>query len=340
VELFRVDPTSDAQFDAWFSVLHHADLERNQGPHGGWKPDEWRARALDVDAPKFHQLFAYGESVTGPFAIGALEYSRADNLDWIGGDLFVEPRERRKGYGSALLARLEELARLDHRRSLLFWVTEPEHEHRRGTSRFFAPHHGYEVVEENIQRDLAWPLAPGELDRLERQWAPHAGEYEILAWLGGSPEEFLDGRAHLMAVMPVEVPDAGFGAEVERWDADRVRQHDRRVNDMGRDHFVAVARRRASAELVGFSELTVSRVSPHASYQWDTLVVRAHRGHRLGGLMKLATMRLMAKGDYETTKIVTFNNERNTAMIAVNEALGARATGGIVTWRKDLSSRT
>jgi GNAT superfamily N-acetyltransferase len=337
MELFSVDPTSDSEFDAWFAVLHRADLDRNQGRSEGWKPQEWRARALDVTAPVFHQLFSYGDDVTRPVAVGALEYSRDDNLEWIRAELFVDPTERRRGYGSELLRRLEDLARADGRSSLLFWVIEDAHEHGSGPSRPFAPRHAYDVVEENIRRDLAWPLAAGALDQFERAWSPSAEEYEILSWVANTPDEFLEGRAHLIAVMPVEVPDAGFGVEEERWDATRVRSHERRVLDMGRDLLVAVARHRASGELVGFSELTVSREPPHATYQWDTLVVRAHRGHRLGGLMKVATMRLLEQGGYETDKIITFNNSLNTAMIAVNEALGARPSGGVVTWRKVLS---
>jgi len=136
--------------------------------------------------------------------------------------------------------------------------------------------------------------------------------------------------------MPKEVPDAGYGLEEERWDAARLRGHEARTHEMGRDLLVAVARERSSGELVGFSELSVSRERPGTAYQWDTLVARAHRGHRLGGLLKVATMRLLEAGGYETHQIMTSNNERNVAMIAVNEALGARPSGGIVTWRKRL----
>jgi hypothetical protein len=80
----------------------------------------------------------------------------------------------------------------------------------------------------------------------------------------------------------------------------------------------------------------VSRDQPQTAYQWDTLVVRRHRGHRLGGLLKVDTMRLLEAGAYQTQKITTFNSKLNGPMIAVNEALGARVAGGMVAWRKDL----
>jgi hypothetical protein len=88
------------------------------------------------------------------------------------------------------------------------------------------------------------------------------------------------------------------------------------------------------------SELTVSRERPETAYQWDTLVMRAHRGHRLGALMKIATMRELEAGHYATTTIMTSNSSLNTAMIALNEQLGAYRAGGIVTWRKVLLPST
>jgi GNAT superfamily N-acetyltransferase len=130
------------------------------------------------------------------------------------------------------------------------------------------------------------------------------------------------------------VPDAGLELEEERWDEQRVRQHERRVDEMGRDLLVAVAQHRLSAELVGFSELSISRARSETAYQWDTLVIRAHRGHRLGRLLKIATMRLLASANYDTHKILTFNSWRNEPMIAVNEALGTYVAGRIVNWRK------
>jgi hypothetical protein len=50
--------------------------------------------------------------------------------------------------------------------------------------------------------------------------------------------------------------------------------------------------------------------------------------------MKLATMELLDRGGYATTRICTHNSTINGPMIAVNERLGAMVGGGVVTWRK------
>jgi len=335
VEFTRVNVRNDDEFMAWFEVLRRSELARDQG-RGGWLPQEWRARALDETVSSYFELFSYGHDATHPVAIGSLEVTRDDNLSWIGATLDVGPEERRRGHGAAMLRHLETHARELGRSSLLFWAREGARDIGRGPNRGFAPRYGYHVVQENVQRDLTWPRPAGELDARFVEWSPHARDYDIHSWTGAAPEEYVAGRAHLSAVMPVEAPSGDFAPEEERWDGDRVRQHERRVEEMGRDLLVAVALHRASATLVGYSELTVSRERPDTAYQWDTLVLRAHRGRRLGGLLKLATMDLLERGHYDTTRITTFNMRTNAPMIAVNEALGARVTGGMVAWRKQL----
>jgi len=336
MEFARIDATDDAQFNAWFGVLQRSERSREGAPGQGWHPDEWRARSVDETAPKVFRLYSYGPSRDRPVAVGALEVTREDNLAFLEGSLFVDPTERRLGYGSATLAELEACARELERPTLVVFVIEGSDEIGTGPNRSFAPLHGYRVAEENVRRDLAWPRPEGELDRLQDEWSGFASGYEIISWTKGTPEDLVDARAHLSAIMPAETPHVDIDVEAEHWDADRVRHHEATTDQMGRDLLVAAARHRATGELVGYSELTVSRDQPQTAYQWDTLVVRQHRGHRLGGLLKIATMRLLEAGDYPTEKVTTFNSTLNTPMIAVNEALGARIAGAMVAWRKDL----
>ncbi len=332
----RIDANDDVLFDAWFGVLQRSEQSRDGERGQGWHPDEWRARSIDETAPKYFRLYSYGPSLDQPVAVGALEVTRDDNLALMEGHLFVDPNERRRGYGSTLLAELEGCAREAIRKTLVIFVIEGSREIGTGPNRAFALRHGYRVAEENVRRDIVWPRPPGELDRLWSQWIPFATDYEIVSWTDGTPEEVLEARAHLSAIMPAEAPHVDIDMEAEHWDAERVRIHETTTDKMGRDLLVSAARHRASGELVGYSELTVSRDQPQTAYQWDTLVVRAHRGHRLGGLLKVTTMRLLETGGYATKKITTMNSVLNGPMIAVNEALGARIGGAMVAWRKDL----
>jgi len=336
VQFTRIDAAIDEQFDAWFAVLQRSERARDGEAGQGWHPDEWRARSLDESAPRYFQLYSFGPSTANPVAVGALEVTRDDNLAFIEGNLFVDPSERRRGYGSELLQRLEAAARDLDRPTLVIFVIEGSREIGTGPNRAFALRHGYRIAEEGFRRDLEWPRPEGELDRLWNEWSPFATDYEIISWTKGTPDELVEGRAHLSAIMPAEAPHVELDVEAEHWDAARVRLHEATTDAMGRDLLVAAARHRASGELVGYSELTVSREQPQTAYQWDTLVVGRHRGHRLGGLLKVTTMRLLESGGYRTKKITTFNSTLNGPMIAVNEAIGARVAGAMVAWRKDL----
>ena len=336
MQFTRIDANDDEHFHAWFAVLQRSEQSRDGEPGQGWHPDEWRARSLDESAPRVFRLYSYGPTPEHPVAVGALEVTRDDNLSFIEGNLFVDPAQRRRGYGSALLKELETAASELDRPTLVIFVIEGSREIGSGPNRAFAARHGYRVAEENVRRDLEWPRPDGELEDLRTTWSPYATDYEIISWTNGTPDELVDARAHLSAIMPAETPHVDIDVEAEHWDASRVRVHETTTNEMGRDLLVAAARHRATGELVGYSELTVSREQPQTAYQWDTLVVRSHRGHRLGGLLKVATMQLLESGGYATQKITTFNSTLNGPMIAVNEALGARVAGAMVAWRRDL----
>lgn len=332
----RVDPIDHGAFMEWFGVLQRSELMRDDGQGGGWQPDEWRARAVDVDGPSVIQLFALRhEGVV--VAVAGLTVTRDDNLHTLRGDLFVEPSARRQGYGTELLAFLESYGADLGRSELLVWVIEGANEVGSSPSRHFAPVRGYELIDEMARRDLAWPQPPEVLASLVAEWAPYAKEYELHTWVGGAPDALAERLADLMSRMGHEANHADITVEQELWNVERLRTHEATVHEMGRDLLVVAATHRETGELGGYTELTVSRDDPSTAYQWDTLVARAHRGKRLGGLMKAVNLQQFAAQGYETRRISTFNSVRNAPMIAVNEALGAVLAGGMVTWRKELT---
>jgi hypothetical protein len=68
--------------------------------------------------------------------------------------------------------------------------------------------------------------------------------------------------------------------------------------------------------------------------QQDTLVLREHRGHRLGMLLKVANLRQLALQFPEQSAVTTFNAEENRFMLDVNEALGFTPMGYEGAWRR------
>jgi GNAT superfamily N-acetyltransferase len=71
--------------------------------------------------------------------------------------------------------------------------------------------------------------------------------------------------------------------------------------------------------------------------QEDTLVLREHRGHRLGMLLKVANLQYLEQVAPGHPGVLTWNAEENRAMLDVNEAVGFEPIGYEGAWRKDLT---
>jgi GNAT superfamily N-acetyltransferase len=332
MEVGEVDPGDRAAFDEWFAVVEASVAARWPG-RPGWLPDELRGPALDPDGPFRTVLLAARE---GGRAVGAawVELPLHDNPHLAQVTLEVHPARRRRGAGRALVGAVERLAAADGRRVVFGW--EEERLGPAGSPAVpLAEGLGYAMVLEQLRRELEVPFDEARAAALESGARPHAGGYEIVT-LEAWPEEWLADRAAFGRHMSTDPPLGGLALDAEAWGAERVRSHERRIEAMGRRVTVAAAVDRATGRPVAFSELTVSRAVPEIAYQWDTLVLPSHRGHRLGLLVKVANLRRLGEISPETRTVVTWNARDNEPMIAVNEALGARVVAIGRTWQKRL----
>ncbi len=140
-------------------------------------------------------------------------------------------------------------------------------------------------------------------------------------------------RLDLSDVAGIHACHAAFAA------AQRVRE---RVNGL-REHFGArdysvAARHMATGEVAALTQVTVDPSDPGWGFQLITAVIAAHRGHRLGLLVKVAMLEWLATAEPKLERITTWNAEDNTHMIAVNEALGYIVFGASATsWRLDVA---
>jgi hypothetical protein len=72
-------------------------------------------------------------------------------------------------------------------------------------------------------------------------------------------------------------------------------------------------------------------------FQWDTLVMAEHRGHRLGLLIKAANLRALRRELPDVSWLCTWNAESNEPMLRVNRALGFHPVGRTTEWLKQTS---
>jgi RimJ/RimL family protein N-acetyltransferase len=90
----------------------------------------------------------------------------------------------------------------------------------------------------------------------------------------------------------------------------------------------------ATGRLVAHTTVVIEREDPTWAEQHDTVVVPAHRGHRLGLLLKTAMVGWLAEAEPQVRRVSTWNAESNEHMIAVNETLGYRWTGRKVAFQR------
>ena len=262
-------------------------------------------------------------------------------------DVLTSHRER--GVGTALLAILEQGAAALGRGVLQ--STQP-HTATAGGSRIAAPtgfgdlpagdpgvrfllRNGYalELVARICVLDLAGSRDAVALQR--RLAEQHAGPgYRVHTWTGDCPPEWLDDIAVLLTGMSTDAPMAGMQVAEDVWDAERVRQRDARQREGGGLLVTSAAEHVPSGLLVAFTEASVPLGEAQPVGQGATLVLRGHRGHRLGLLLKAANIQQLLVASPTATVISTVNAEDNVAMLAVNDALGFRSLGLEGSWQK------
>ena len=95
-----------------------------------------------------------------------------------------------------------------------------------------------------------------------------------------------------------------------------------------------VARHRATGELAGHTVVVVDGERPRLGDQHDTAVASAHRGHRLGLLLKTGMNLWLREAQPQLEQIDTWNAESNRHMLAVNDAMGLRVVGRVVVFQR------
>jgi GNAT superfamily N-acetyltransferase len=267
-------------------------------------------------------------AVVGGRVVGALRLllPTKDNPTVAVVDVAAHPEHRRRGIGTTLLDEGIRLAAAAGRTELITEVDEPGPD---TPGRAFALRHGWACDLLETRRDLVLPPDPQRLTELEAEARRASVGYELVTWRDRTPDQLLDDRALLEQRMTTDAPHGNLPVEEEHWDGERIREYE--ASDIARGRTVLVAGAVTDGRLVAFTELQVPLAQPHRANQAGTLVLREHRGHRLGALVKAAVLRELETMP-DVRRITTYNSPSNLPMVAVNEALGFRPAGRLSSW--------
>jgi len=251
---------------------------------------------------------------------GGYEVSAYDNLHLAWLEVEIVPSLRRLGHGSALLEALVAHARSEGRTSVgvAGWdATAP---------RAFAAHHGLEERSVEVHRRQY-------VEGLAGLALPEASGYELVRWPARTPAGDLVALAELTTAIN-DAPTDDLDIEDEAFPPERIAAYEHAWAARGHRLYRLVARHRATGELAGQTVVAVDGERPELGEQHDTSVVAAHRGHRLGLLLKLEMLRWLAEAEPQLREIDTWNAESNDHMIGVNELMGYRIMGRVLDFQR------
>jgi len=203
----------------------------------------------------------------------------------------------------------------------------------------FARGRGYSLEQGERFSTLHLPLADDSLvdTYLAESLAAAGDDYETVTWQDTCPDGLIEEMAALATLMTTAVPVAGLDVVEHVWTVDEIRQQEETNREAGQESLVTAVRHRPSGRLVGYSEITMPALYRWLAFQGDTLVDPAHRGHRLGMLMKAKNLVELRTLRPDLARLHTWNAEENRHMLSINEALGFEPAGVVALWQKKLA---
>ena len=308
-----------------------ACIEADQPDQAPWSLGAFRAKWVEGFSGSPQESWFAADDRGDIAGCYLLTLPERENLSMATVNLRVAPRRRRAGIGTALLRHCETRAMLAGRTRLTADAWD-------GTSgAAFAKAVGASPGIPEVHRTLY--LTDKVRDRLaglRREAEEHAAGYSLLSWIGPTPESRLEQVAAVHAAMADAPRDAGVEHRV--WDADRIRRLDQLAAEHGITHHTVVARHDETGELAAVTQVLTDPGASAFGFQQLTAVLRPHRGHRLGLLVKVAMLDLLAETEPQVDRIATGNAGSNEHMININAQLGFEVTGVTRDWELDLTA--
>ena len=309
----------DAVMLEFYDVNRRAELHgREDSPF--WPFHEFLGAIRTPDSGERMELFvAYdGGRMVGTAVLWSL---LLDNTDKAFFDVCVDPAERRRGIGRALVQRLEQAVRDDGRALVMTGAHLPYDERDGHPYRRFADACGYELSNFEVARHLPLPVADERIQEWIDDAALHHEGYVLETYVGAVPEDLVESLCLLLGQLAVDAPTGAVDFDEEKVTPQRYAEMIATTDAMRRARYETVALT-PDRHVVAQSTLAVSlEGGPHV-YQWGTFVHREHRGHRLGLAAKAVNLRAVQAAHDGLTLVRTANAETNGYMVAINERMG------------------
>jgi GNAT superfamily N-acetyltransferase len=318
LEVRQIDPADEMTLRASYDLERRALLAgREDSPHWSWS--EMAAIWRQPDPGEDGRL--YGGWVEGRMVAGAVVFMPLeDNTSkcWLG--VAVDPAERGRGYGRALLGHVEAVAREHGRTELMAEMKLPFDQVTSHRDRRFAEAAGYDFANVEIVRYLTLPVPDADLDAWAAEAAERSAGYRLETFVNGVPDELLESMLVLHGQLAVDAPTGAVDWEEEVITPERWRANLESLLSAGRTMYETLA---IADDGTVAAQTTIAVPSNRTDVsQWGTFVHREHRGHRLGLAVKAANLRAMQQAHPQMQRVMTQNAESNDYMVSINEKMG------------------
>jgi GNAT superfamily N-acetyltransferase/RimJ/RimL family protein N-acetyltransferase len=317
-----VETSDELGFASWYRVLRDADLSGRV--EGAPFFSQREAEVIFSGADPSEDVKAYaafdGDTMC---AAGFSSLPLLDNTDKALVYLAVPPDRRRRGIGGAMLADLVDRVLRAGRTAILTECNVPAGQEQSHGFRRFAEKHGFSYANTEIRRELSLPVPEDALSAWAAEATPHHVGYSITTYVDDVPRRLLGSLCHVRNQLSLDAPTGDIELEAEAMTPDVFLQRQAMQRDMGLTTYWTLATD-ARGETVAFTCVGIPADPPDLVYQWGTVVLRDHRGHRLGLAVKTANLAAVQADHPERTRVSTQNAETNAPMVAINEKMGFR----------------
>lgn len=236
----HLDGPHGDDFRAMVDVRNAVETHTFGSPDLEYTAEELHPGWLDIEHEPKRLLVA---RVGGRMVARAIHETRADgsaDVAWL--SVEVLPEFRGRGIGSALLERLQEIARENGRSIIHAYAIASEINGERLASPTgfgsvpledpgvrFLLHHGWSLEQVERASRLALPVDPVLLaGHLATARTASGDDYRVHTWIDRTPRVWLEDIALLSTRMSTDAPNAGMDAGEEVWTVERLLDYEER----------------------------------------------------------------------------------------------------------------
>ncbi|MDT5041667.1 MAG: hypothetical protein QOE51_2652 [Actinoplanes sp.] len=227
-------------------------------------------------------------------------------------EVLVHPDLRRRGLGRQLVGVAARRAYLEGFSSIGVEVIGDT------SALMFYESLGFE--KEYVETRSVLTLTKLDWDSLSRMAAGISTGYRVEFHPGGPPESLLE--AYAQAKLEAQSDDDELDLAPRSSDPQRLRDSLDTLHRRGLKPYIVLAIHEATGVVAGLTEVVVPAQHPERADQYDTIVVRDHRGYGIDRAIKARMLFELRTAEPALLEVQTWNAQHNESMLKVNAELG------------------